>query len=99
MDRPPPKGRPNCEQTDKCKNITLPHTSFAGGNNAILNCVSWEYAKRVLLSHTVLWLFRITVKVNLTADLIDRRISFTIGNDMQVTFFENSLHHSKIHNI
>ena len=26
-DPPPP-----CEKTDRCKNITLPQTSFAGGN-------------------------------------------------------------------
>ena len=24
---------PSCGQTDRCKNITLPHTSFAGGKN------------------------------------------------------------------
>ena len=27
-------GRPPCEQNDRCKNITLPQTSFAGGNYA-----------------------------------------------------------------
>ena len=25
----PPECRPHCEQTDRCKNITLPQTSFA----------------------------------------------------------------------
>ena len=40
-------GRPPCphEQTDRCKNITLPKTSFAGGNNARDNKVSWPLAK------------------------------------------------------
>ena len=28
---------PPCEQNDRCKNITLPQTSFVGGNNRFLN--------------------------------------------------------------
>ena len=28
---------PLCEQTDRCKNITLPQTSFAGGKNSVID--------------------------------------------------------------
>ena len=33
--RHPPDQAPPCGQTDTCKHITLPQTSFAGGNNKI----------------------------------------------------------------
>ena len=40
--RPPPRTetpgqRPPCGQTDACENITLPQTSFAGGNDTESN--------------------------------------------------------------
>ena len=42
LDADPPVGRPppRCEQTDRCKNITLPQTSFAADNmGSQSNCV------------------------------------------------------------
>ena len=40
---PPPVNR----MTDRCKNITLPQTSFAGGKKKTLESVLWRYSSTV----------------------------------------------------
>ena len=41
----PPRGR---EQTDRCKNITLPQTSFAGGKNKVHPCTTKSRKQNML---------------------------------------------------
>ena len=54
---PPPRSRVN-RMTDRCKNITLPQTSFAGGNNVMKNCCTglfntkFQFNCKLLLERT-----------------------------------------------